>query len=287
MQSVVSFRGRSEFDPYYDAHVAQWTKAEAAIAAQETVEGYCDCCRARVPLRVDGGDRFGDTISLRSGMQCPRGLQGHSRLLLRVIHQQQPHGVCAVFEEGTQFTDALRRTTDLTLLESEYFGAEKPSGTVLRKHGRDVVHQDMTATTYGDNSVDLVVHSGVIEHVPDDVAAFRDHHRILRPGGLLAFSAPFFVHLDETVVLATMGEDGEPRVVGDPVYHGDPMGDLILTYHLHGWDLLDRVAAAGFVDVAVQLCFDPDSGLLSDNHPVIRGGNNPPLLITARKPAGS
>ena len=285
MQSPVAFTGRHAVDPWYDARVADWCAVESRVAEREFVEGWCDCCGGRVPLKVDGGLRFGERIALRAGMLCPNGLFGATRLLLRVARREKSEGVCAVFEQGTRFTEALARTTRLTLLESEYFGPGAAPGSTHPRPGGLVQHQDMTASTHADASIDLIVHSEVLEHVPDDGAALRDHFRILRPGGAVVFTVPFFVQLDRTYPLAWL--DGEGRTVfdGEPVYHGDRITGAILTYHMHGWDLLTRLREAGFADAAVEVCFDCDSGILSDNHPVIRGGNNPPLVIVARKAA--
>jgi hypothetical protein len=41
-----------------------------------------------------------------------------------------------------------------------------------------------------DSSYDVVIACDVLEHVPDDLAAMRDLHRILRPGGVAILSVP-------------------------------------------------------------------------------------------------
>jgi SAM-dependent methyltransferase len=49
----------------------------------------------------------------------------------------------------------------------------------------------VTALPYRDDSVDLLVCSHVLEHVPDDRAAMREIARVLRPGGLGIIAVPF------------------------------------------------------------------------------------------------
>ncbi len=55
------------------------------------------------------------------------------------------------------------------------------------------VHQDAAALPFPDRSFDGVVLSEVIEHVGDDRQAFvmAECARVLRPGGLLVFTAPY------------------------------------------------------------------------------------------------
>jgi SAM-dependent methyltransferase len=51
------------------------------------------------------------------------------------------------------------------------------------------VCQDITRLTFRDASLDLIVSSDVLEHVPDLETAFRESARVLRPGGHM--SSPF------------------------------------------------------------------------------------------------
>jgi SAM-dependent methyltransferase len=49
---------------------------------------------------------------------------------------------------------------------------------------------DATSLQYPDASFDLVLCSHVLEHVPDDRAAMREMHRVLRPGGVALLQHP-------------------------------------------------------------------------------------------------
>ena len=88
------------------------------------------------------------------------------------------------------------------------YGVRRLASCVAEIHGGDIdaetvaharsqataptVHfhvQDVTATTFPDDSFDAVLSMETIEHV-DDVACLRELHRVLRPGGTLILSTP-------------------------------------------------------------------------------------------------
>ncbi len=52
---------------------------------------------------------------------------------------------------------------------------------------------DMRSMPYADESFDVVVHSDTLEHVPGSRDALRECLRILRPGGVLAYTVPIVV----------------------------------------------------------------------------------------------
>lgn len=51
------------------------------------------------------------------------------------------------------------------------------------------------ALPFADATFDLVTTLDVIEHIDDDVAALRELHRVMRPGGLLLVAVPAFMFL--------------------------------------------------------------------------------------------
>ena len=54
----------------------------------------------------------------------------------------------------------------------------------------EVVRGDVTRLPFPDASVDRVMASEVLEHVPDDAAAFAEIARVLKPGGRVAVTVP-------------------------------------------------------------------------------------------------
>jgi predicted SAM-dependent methyltransferase/ribosomal protein L37AE/L43A len=97
---------------------------------------------------------------------------------------------------------------------------------------------DITAMSYGDASIDMMLCSHVLEHVPDDRQAMREMFRVLKPGGFAIVMVPLIVGLDETL------ED--PAVNTRDLrwtHYGD--GDHVRQYGKR--DFFDRLRAAGFM----------------------------------------
>lgn len=108
-----------------------------------------------------------------------------------------------------------------------------PPGTV--KDG--ILCQDLQALAFPDARFDLVISEEVLEHVPDYRAAFREVHRVLKPGGAHVFTIPF--HFDRKTRDLFTRVEGRP-VLHEPVeYHGDPVRGLIPTFTHFGHDLFD------------------------------------------------
>ena len=58
---------------------------------------------------------------------------------------------------------------------------------------------DMTdMADYADGSLDIILCSHILEHIPDDRKAMRELHRVLKPDGFAIVLVPLVVGLDET-----------------------------------------------------------------------------------------
>jgi len=62
---------------------------------------------------------------------------------------------------------------------------QAPLGATL-----ECVHADALHLPFEDGSFDRIIASEVMEHIPDDEAAMRELHRILKPGGVVAVTVP-------------------------------------------------------------------------------------------------
>jgi SAM-dependent methyltransferase len=97
---------------------------------------------------------------------------------------------------------------------------------------------DVTGTGLPGASFDAVLCVHVLEHVPDDRAALRELHRLLRPGGWAIVQVP--------LMLETTDEDPD---LTDPAERLRRFGQADHV-RIYGRDFLDRFAGAGFAVTA-------------------------------------
>jgi Methyltransferase domain len=153
---------------------------------------------------------------------------------------------------------------------SEYFGPGREGGTLVD----GVVHQDLTTLSYPEGSVDVVLSSDVLEHIPDPYRAHAEIHRVLRPGGSHVFTVPFHQTEYRDERRASVDADGRIMLLAEPaiyhtdapLYHGDPTEPSpgVLVYTIFGLDMLVRLRDIGFATSMYQL-YLPSRGILGPN----------------------
>jgi hypothetical protein len=138
----------------------------------------------------------------KESLFCPNcGCSARSRAMARAILKTHPDG------SNSLKTWVKKQKGDFRVAEINYTGhlhqflVDLPSLT-LSQYSEETVRakffnwlkgikkEDITNLTYPDSSFDLVLHSEVIEHVPDPVKALKECKRILKPGGVCLFTYP-------------------------------------------------------------------------------------------------
>ena len=101
--------------------------------------------------------------------------------------------------EGRHAFEALRRGAKVVAVDwgvpevettKRWLGAIAEAGEAPAGARYEVVRGDLTALPVPDASVDRVMASEVLEHIPDDATAFAEIARVLRPGGRVAVTVP-------------------------------------------------------------------------------------------------
>ena len=89
-------------------------------------------------------------------------------------------------------------------------------------------------------------------------------------------TVPFCWTSDDHVIRAVMREGGEIQHLLEPEFHGNPLdmerGSLCFRYF--GWQILDELRGAGFVDAEVVSYWSRE----------LRYFGDPQFIVTARKP---
>lgn len=185
--------------------------------------------------------RFGADESRVRCLRC-RGTPVHLSVIAAIRALAPPLGSLAACELSTRGALArFLRKRCRSVAQSEYLDGVTP-GTM-----RDGVRcEDVQALTYPDGSFDLTTSTEVFEHVPDDMAGFRELRRTLKPGGLAVFTVPLSSE-GRTVERARLAPDGVQHLL-EPAYHGDRLrgAGKVLVYRDYGADIRERLVVAGF-----------------------------------------
>lgn len=243
---------------------------DAYISTQPQVTGDCPICRRQVSFRVNTGATFAGRPNLREGLRCGGcKLTARQRLLLAAMEQQladAPARRGALLEQTSRlYRKAHARWPWLS--GSEFLGEDHLAGKRYWWSARGlrwwrIRHESITGLSYRGGSLDLLVHSDVLEHVYDLDRALREAARVLRPGGVMLFTVPFFADRPHSLLRGRPRGDGGIEHLEPPEYHGDGVRQGgIYTFHSLGWDFLERVRAAGFARVEAGLCHAPQEGL--------------------------
>lgn len=83
---------------------------------------------------------------------------------------------------------------------------------------KGIPHEDIQSLTYKNNTFDLVIHSDVLEHVPNPHNALEECKRVLKPNGVCIFTIPIMMNR-KTIQRAKM-EDNKVTSLLEPSYHG-------------------------------------------------------------------
>lgn len=125
-----------------------------------------------------------------------------------------------------------------------YYSATERLGSVRPDGARC---EDITQLTFEPDSLDLIVSSDVLEHVPNPEAAFRECHRVLKPGGFHLFTVP------PRSITRKRAEimDGRVNFLIEPDYHSDPLNpEGILAFWDYGPDAAEMFARPG-LEIAI------------------------------------
>ena len=146
------------------------------------------------------------------------------------------------------------------LIGSEYLGEGLAPGQESMHNNLRIRHEDHTRLSFASGSLDVVITQDIFEHIPDFRKALRESRRVLKPGGCMAFTIPFFSWLPETETIVQLLPDGTLEHLRPPEYHGNPLGNGSLCFHHLGWDILDELREAGFSQAAAHLYWGPWQG---------------------------
>jgi SAM-dependent methyltransferase len=170
----------------------------------------CQCCRRFTMVIADQRA----IPELRACLFC--SANERFELLAKVIRERYGSNLAQLdvleLDPHSPLRNILRNARTYT---RSYY--QENSASSEEKNG--AVREDITALTFKKDSLDLIVSSDVLEHVPKLEAAFKETARVLRPGGVHLFTVP---PRGETKRRAEV-VNGEVKHLEPPEYHLDPL----------------------------------------------------------------
>jgi len=264
MSNRDGFRSRADWNAVAADRLRREAEAIASIARAEPYKGRCGLCGRETAFDIPSGE-----ASWREGLSCRRcrcnaRQRAAGGLLLDALTQPAQARVYAT-EQASAFYLALRRRV-ARLHGSEFataLGHRSRLSFWLMRHGvvEWVRNEDATALRWPDAAMDGIASLDVLEHVPDCRAALREFARVLRPGGTLALTVPFYENQTESATIARIDAQGRIEHLAEPEFHGDPVRGGVPCFHHFGWALLDDMRAAGFADARACRVQDASAGL--------------------------
>jgi SAM-dependent methyltransferase len=214
-----------------------------------TLPGFCQACDVAAQFAGDWAFSDGSKINFRERLVCPRcELNNRQRFMAKLVRDALARSggdpAAYLYEQVTPFFRWAERALPARVVGSEYLGHGLPGGTVFE----GVRHEDALALSFEDAAFDVVVSNDVFEHVPDIERSLAECARVLRPGGRLYFSIPFYADRKTTVRRAEL-RNGELVELLPSQFHGNPISSKgSLVFFDYGWDVLAACRAAGFRD---------------------------------------
>jgi SAM-dependent methyltransferase len=166
--------------------------------------------------------------------------------------------ICRAFKCGVPLASACRDDVSLrslNVLEINHAGGLTSTLRLLPNHElRKFPEIDMQQMNYAADTLDMIVHSDTLEHVPDSRAALAECFRVLKPGGYLFYTVP--------VVIDRLTRSREGKA---PSYHGNIESEAtdLIVQREYGADFWCELFEVGFSNVTVTTLIFPASVAIS------------------------
>lgn len=276
---------RREFEDFIDG-VLKWqcVPLEREILNYSRLRGFCVNCNKVSNFSSPILDYApGGWKNLLEGMICECGLNGRMRMILNIVDDLDigQEEKLVIFERFTPIYEAIKKRFE-NVLGCEYLGTEHSSGQVVQFRGESIQHENLLNLSFADNSIDLLMHFDVLEHIPDPRHGLLEIYRVLRNGGRMIFTCPFFHNLEENIVRSRV-VDGEIKHLLPNAYHGNPISNEGSLVYIHpSWEVIDWLREIGYSKVKFGINYSPLEGIFSNGCPYPDGHMYPLAIIAAK-----
>lgn len=193
----------------------------------------CKCCGS-VSLFLRLGRSVEGIRCIRCGANYRYELLAIAILEMSEIFRQAK--LIVEFDPNSPLKRVLGRYSDHYV--RTFFHAETERGS--EKAG--AICQDLQKLTWSDRSIDIMISSDVLEHVPEFEQALAEMRRVLTPGGFHLFTVP----MQSKTIRRARISNGDVEYIKPPTYHLDPLNPVgALVFWDFGLDFEDIFSRNG------------------------------------------
>ena len=190
--------------------------------------GYCPCCESFTEFRSE-------QTWLRDHYLCSKcGSLPRERALVHVLNE-----VCSDWKEKT-IHEASPTHTHLHRLAKNYSFSQYYPGHEFGTFVNNVMNQNLENLTFDSCSFSIFISIDVLEHVFSPKSAINEMLRVVKPNGIVIFTAPRF-NIPKSIQRAERTEDGNILYLEDEEYHASSGGEsraLVTWSYGHDFELL-------------------------------------------------
>ena len=182
-------------------------------------DGFCDICEEQVEFSAQN-HWFRDFLTCTKCHSVPR-----ERALMRAMAMHVPNYRALKIHESSPVGRGVSKKLSLQCKGYSY-SHFFPDVKLGKSHKtRKERCENLEQLTFPDNTFDIFITQDVMEHVLDPEAAFSEIARVLKPGGIHAFTVPLVNKCSPTSRRAI--KDGESGIqhLKEPEFHGNPIDD--------------------------------------------------------------
>jgi SAM-dependent methyltransferase len=242
--------------------------AENNLLEEYFLPGYCIPCGRATRFLVDRkwGGVCVDGLwqpNWRERLECAWcGFNNRQRVIAGLVSaflKKNQNAAIYLMEQVTPiFHWVQKKFPTAEVIGSEYLGSDISSGVV--KNG--LLHQDIEKMSFSDGQFDLIVSNDVLEHVANPGNAFSEMVRVLKKGGEVFMTIPFYSSIAKNVSRSKV-TNGKIEHLLEPQYHGNPVSsDGSLVFTDFGWEMLSQLRSVGFSEVKAHFYWSFECGHL-------------------------
>jgi len=222
-------------------------------------KGYCPICEDKV-LFSSTSEWFRDNLFCNRCGSIPR-----ERALMYVVKNFFPNYKSLIIHETSPVNRgaSLKLKNECVSYSASQYDPELSHGQLKCKHG--FRNENLECMTFQDESFDLFVSQDVMEHIFNPEKAFKEIHRVLRPGGAHIFTVPMVNKSKKSEHWASIEKSGEILYHHKPEYHGNPVSNKgsLVTMHW-GYDIAEFIQREAGMPTTIIMIDNMELGIRAE-----------------------